>query len=179
MSVAFITTIMFGLAKELPWWLNYPGFEAWKFLNLFIFAGVIFYLLRKPVSNAFKERRESIRASLIKAQAERDAAVAKLQDVENRLATLDEEVARVREQSKKEAAEEQKRIADSVDADAEKLREQARREIENAGKVAKQDLRSFAAQQSVNMAEEIIRREIKPEDDSRLFKLSVDEMGRN
>lgn len=177
MSVALIT--IFSLAKELPWFLNYPGFEAWKFLNLFIFIGLLIYLLRKPVSNAFKERRETIRAALIKAQEERDAAIAKLQEVESRLSTLDEEVARIREQSKKEAAEEQERIAKSSEAEAEKLREQARREIENAGKIAKQDLREFAAEQSVKLAEDIIRREMKPEDDSRLFKLNVEEMGRS
>lgn len=179
MSVAFITTIMFGLAKGLPWFLNYPGFEAWKFLNLFIFVGLLIYILRKPVSSAFKERRENLRAELMKAQEERDAAIAKLQEVESRLSTLDEEVARVREEAKKEAAEEKERITKSVEADAEKLREQARREIENAGKVAKKELRSFAAEQSIRLAEEIIRREIKPEDDSHLFKLNVDDMGRN
>lgn len=179
MSVALITTIMFGLAKGLPWFLNYPGFEAWKFLNLFIFVGLLIYILRKPVSSAFKERRENLRAELVKAQEERDAAIAKLQEVESRLSTLDEDVARVREEAKKEAAEEKERIAKSAEADAEKLREQSRREIENAGKVAKKELRLFAAEQSIRLAEEIIRREIKPEDDSRLFKLNVDDMGRN
>jgi len=177
MYSAFISTIL--LAKELPWFLNYPGFEAWKFFNLFVFIGLLIYILRKPVSNAFKERRDTIRAALIKAQEERDAALAKLEEVESRLATLDEEVARVREQAKKEAAEEQERIFNSTTADAEKLREQATREIENAGKVAKQELRAYAANQSVQLAEEIIRRELKPEDDTRLFKLNVEEMGRN
>lgn len=174
-----MTSLGFVLAKELPWFLNYPGFEAWKFLNLFIFAGVIIYLLRAPLSNAFKEKRENIRAALMKAQEERDAAIAKLQEVESRLSTLDEEVARLREQAKKEAEEEKARIAKSTEEEAEKLREQARREIENASKVAKHELRAFAAEQSINLAEEIIRREMKPEDDSRLFGLNVEEMGRN
>ena len=159
--------------------MNYPGFEAWKFLNLFIFAGLLFYILRKPVSSAFRERREAIRAELTKAKAERDAAIAKLQEVESRLSTLDEEVARIREQAKKEAEEEKERIAESAKTDAEKLREQARREIEHAGKVAKQDLQAYAAQESIRLAEDIIRKEIKPEDDSRLFKLNVEDMGRN
>ena len=48
-------------------WFNIPGFEAWKFLNLFIFAAIGVYLLKKPLGDAFKAKREAIRAELIKA----------------------------------------------------------------------------------------------------------------
>jgi F0F1-type ATP synthase membrane subunit b/b' len=177
MFAALITTITIALAKELPKVLNYPGFEAWKFLNLFIFVVLLVYILRRPISEAFRTKRDGIRQALMKAQEERDAAIAKLKEVENRLSKLDEEVSLLRENARREAAEEQERIARLTEAEAEKLRDQARREIENAGKVAKQDLRRYAAEQSVRFAEDIIRGEIKPEDDSRLFGLSVDEMG--
>ena len=30
-------------------YLNYPGLEAWKFINLAIFVAVLAYLLRKPL----------------------------------------------------------------------------------------------------------------------------------
>ena len=43
-------------------YLNYPGLEAWKFVNLAIFVAVLAYLLRKPLGEAFKARREAIRA---------------------------------------------------------------------------------------------------------------------
>ena len=58
-----------------------------------------------------------------------------------------------------------------------KLREQARREIESAAKAARAELRQFAAEQSVRLAEEMIRREIRPEDDARLVKEYVEELG--
>ena len=64
-----------------------------------------------------------------------------------------------------------------LDKDARKLREQARREIESAVKVARAELRSFAAEQSVRLAEEMIRRELRPEDDARLVQEYVDELG--
>jgi F0F1-type ATP synthase membrane subunit b/b' len=87
------------------------------------------------------------------------------------------EVASLHEQSQKEAADERERIRRSTEEETQKLREQAQREIESAGKAARHELREFAAQQSVRLAEEMIRRDIKPEDDARLVSLRVEELG--
>ena len=59
-----------------------------------------------------------------------------------------------------------------------KTREQAKREIEAAGKAARHELRQFAAEESVRIAEQILQREMKPEDDVRLTSLTVQELGR-
>lgn len=169
---------MFALAQgeTAPWW-NIPSFEFWRWLNLIIFVGLFIYILRRPVSEAMRARREGIRRDLMRAQEERNAALAKLEEVEARLARLDAEVVSIHEQSQKEAAEERERIRRSTEEETQKLREQARREIESAGKAARQELREFAAGQSVRLAEEMIRRDIKPEDDARLVSLRVEELG--
>lgn len=159
-----------------PWW-NIPGFEAWKFVNLTIFVLALIYILRRPLGEAFRARREGIRRDLMRAQEERNAALAKLEEVETRLARLDAEVETVREQANSEAAAERERIKRATEEDARKLREQAQREIESAGKAARQELRRYAAEQSVRLAEEMIRRDMRPEDDERLVKLQVEELG--
>lgn len=158
-------------------WLYKPGFEAWKFLNLFIFVGALVYILKRPLSEAMRARREGIRRDLMRAQEERNAALAKLEEVEARLARLKEEVLAIREQSQREAAEERERIKRATEEESRKLREQARREIESAGKAARQELRQYTAEQSVRLAEEVIRREMRPEDDARLVNLQVEELG--
>ena len=181
MFVAFtILATLFAPNEEgggLPWWLNYPGFEAWKFVNLFIFVGALVYILRRPLGEALRARREGIRRDLMRAQEERNAALAKLEEVEARLARLDAEVAAVREQAEREAVEERERIKRSTEDDMRKLGDQAQREIESAGKAARQELREYAAEQSVRLAEEMIRREMRPEDDARLVNLHVEELG--
>ena len=179
MLKAIITNI-FAPAGEAsaPWW-NIPSFEVWRWVNLLIFVGLFIYILRRPVSEALRSRREGIRRDLMRAQEERNAALAKLQEVEARLSRLDEEVRSVREQSEREAAEERERIRQSTEEETRKLREQSQREIESAGKAARAELREFAAEQSVRLAEEMIRREIRPEDDARLVKLRVEELGGN
>lgn len=177
MFTALITSL-FALAEgeSAPWW-NKPSFEVWRWVNLLIFVALFVYILRRPVSEAMRARREGIRRDLMRAQEERNAALAKLEEVEARLTKLDTEVASVREQSEREAAEERERIRKSTEEETRKLREQAQREIESAGKAARQALREFAAEQSVRLAEEMIRHDIKPEDDARLVNLRVEELG--
>ena len=45
------------------------------------------------------------------------------------------------------------------------------------GKAARAELRAYTAEQSVRLAEDIIRREMRPEDDARLVKEYVEELG--
>lgn len=148
-----------------------------KLVNLLIFVGVMLYFLRRPIKEAFRARRESIRAELMRAEEEKAAAVAQLREVEGRLSRLDTEVEAIRAQAQREAAEERVRIERATEEEMRKIREQARREIESAAKAARAELRTFAAEQSVRLAEEMIRRDIRPEDDARLAREYVTELG--
>jgi ATP synthase F0 subunit b len=148
-----------------------------RVVNLLLFVGLMYFLLRRPIKEAFRARRESIRDELARAEGERDVAVAKLAEVEGRLVRLDAEVEAIRVQARKEAAEERVRIERATEEEMRKIREQARREIESAAKVARAELRAFTAEQSVRLAEEMIRRDIRPEDDAHLVREYVEELG--
>ncbi len=173
-----IEFVLLGRDTNQPWW-DYPGLEFWKFLNLLIFAAVMTYILRRRVTDALRSRREEIRRAVLKAQDQRDEAVKKLREVDSRLAGLESEAASIWSKAKTEAKAERERILHDAEAEMLKLREQSQREIESAGKVARDALRRFAAQQSVRLAEEVIQREIQPEDDARLIRLSVEGLGRS
>lgn len=174
LTIAFILFADEG--SHVSWW-NYPGWEAWKFFNLLIFVLALVYLLRRPLSESLAARREAIRRELMRAQEERAVAVAKLKEVEARLVNLDSEVEALRAQALKEAAEERERMTRSTEEELRKLREQAQREIEGAGKAARQELRRYAAEQSVRLAEELIRGEMQTEDDARLMSDYVENLG--
>ncbi len=159
-------------------WLNYPGLEGWKFINLAVFLAVGFYLLRQPLGQALQARRERIRLQIIEAEKERDEAQAKLTEVENNLARVGDDVAAVKEQAEREAQLERQRLVALTDKEIAKMRYQAQRQIETATKVAKQELRNFLAQRSVELAREAVRRDLKPEDDIRLIQDGIVELGR-
>ena len=148
-----------------------------KVVNLLLFVGLMFYFLRRPIVGAFRGRQESIRSELMHAEEERAAAEGRLQEVEARLARLDTEIEAIRAHARKEAAEERARVERATEAEIKKIREQARREIKSAAKAARAELRTFTAEQSVKLAEELIRRDIRPEDDAHLAREYVEELG--
>lgn len=182
MFAASSMAVILGLmASEHPWW-NYPGLELWKFINLFLFIALALLIHRRfgrPVREALRARRERIKAELETARKERDLAYAKLAEVEARFEKLDSEVTTIREKAKAEAEAESQRLQAATEQELARIRENAKRELESAGKLAKHELRKFAAQESVRLAEQILSREIKPEDDARLTTLNLQELGRN
>ena len=84
-------------------WMNYPGLEAWKFLNLAIFTAAAIWILRKPISTALQSRRAAIQKELLDAQAEREQAQALIAEADSLLGHLDEEVKTIHEQARQEA----------------------------------------------------------------------------
>jgi F-type H+-transporting ATPase subunit b len=148
-----------------------------RLVDLLLFVGLMYFLLGRPLGEAFRARQEGIRRDLLRAEEERNAAVAKLEEVEGRLARLDAEVEAIREQAQREAADERARIERETEEEIRKIREQARREIESTAKSARAELRAYTAEQSVRLAEELIRREIRPEDDAHLVGEYVEELG--
>lgn len=158
-------------------YFNYPGFELWRFLNLAIFVAILIYLLKKPLTEAFKTKRETIRAELIKAEEEKQAALAQLTATEAKFARLDAESAGVVERAKSEADSEKSRIARETEFEISRLREQANSEMERASQQERMKLRRFSAEESIRLAEEKIRREINQEKDARLVKNNIESIG--
>jgi ATP synthase F0 subunit b len=159
-----------------PWW-NYPGFEAWKFLNLGIFVAILVYLLRKPLSNAFKTKREAIRAELIRAEEEKQAALNRLTVTEAKLARIESESGEIVEKARREAAEEKARILREAEEEIARLRAQAESEIERKAQQARLELRRFSAEESIRLAEEKIKQNIDAAKDAQLVKANIQSLG--
>ena len=166
---------------EMGWaetYLNYPGLEAWKFINLTIFLIAGAYLLGNPLKSALRARREGIQQLLANADKERDAAQIRLTETEALLARVDSDVAAVRERAKVEAQLERDRLTEATEKEIEKMRHQGQREIETAAKLARKELQTFLANRSVDLARESVRTQIRPEDDARLIDEDIGELRR-
>ena len=145
--------------------------DLWKVINLLIFVLVLLYILRNKVGigKMFDGRGRAITKELEEAKRDKLEARRKLDEVMGRLKDLDQEIAEIKAQAEIEARKEDERIKLAADADAEKIQQTARREIEAAMKVARSELRAFVAAHSVEMAEGMIRREMRPGDGSRIL----------
>ena len=157
--------------------LSNPMF--WRVINLLTFLLIIIWILRSKVKigQVFDRRAASIVKDLEEARREKQEAQERLQEVESRLAALDTEVARIRAEAERESQREAERIRQAAETDAEKIRQTAGREIEGAMKAARNELRAFVAEQSVAMAEQMIRRSISPEDNKRMLNKYIEDLG--
>ena len=157
-------------------WTSPTGFP--KLINLVLFLTILYLLLRKPMRDFFQQRLNSVRETLDRAAREKEAAAAKMAELDARLGRLDEELREIKTQSEHEAAAERLRMEAEAKKDIEKVRDTARREIEAAKQVAMADLREFAATKSVDLAEQMIRREMTPADDAKMLQRMGNEMSR-
>lgn len=169
---------------SMDWWfknvdpfLNYPGFEFWRFLNLGIFVLIMVYLLKKPLSKAFKEKREVIRADLIKAENEKKAAEEKLKQAEMLLAGIDEEKTEITKKARAEGATERSRIEEEAEQNVKRLTELAANKIERKTAQLNVQLRRFSAEESIRLAEEKVRSVLNDAKDADLVKSNLKSIG--
>ncbi len=151
----------------------------WRVINLLIFVIILVYILRNKIriGQVFDDRAARIAKELEQAKRDKQEAQERLAELEARLGRLDQEIAEIRAQAERDSAREAQRIRQQAAGDVEKIAQTAQREIEGAMKAAKSELRAFVADQSVALAEGIIRREIRPEDNAKMVNKFIDSLG--
>jgi F-type H+-transporting ATPase subunit b len=154
-----------------------PWLEIGKVLNLLLVAAVLVWALRKPLSNFFASRSQTIRDQLAEAQKARLEAEAKLAEIESRMSRLDDEIHEIKLAAEREAKEEYQRLLTAAEQDAGKIVERSRQEINGITRAAQQELKIHVAELSVQMAEEKIRGEITDADRGRIFSRFVTKLG--
>jgi F-type H+-transporting ATPase subunit b len=162
-------------AEASGFWKN-PS--IWRVINLLVFVIFLIYILRSKVriGQVFDNRAASIVKELEQAKRDKQESQQRLAELESRLGRLDQEVADIRAEAERESAREAERIRQTAAADAEKIKQTAQREIEGAMKAARGELRAFVADQSVALAEGMIRREIRTDDNARMVNKFIDDL---
>lgn len=148
-----------------------------RIFNIGLVILVLVWIGRKPLSEFFANRTQSIKEQLEEAQLARKEAETKLAELQERMRNLDQEVRQIRESAEQEARAEYQRLAAEAERDAEKIAARARQEIDAVTRTAQIELKEHAAELSVRLAEEKIRQEISDEDRDRLFGRFVRELG--
>jgi len=132
----------------------------YKFINVSLLVGTLAYLLRKPAAEFFAQRSASIRKGLEEGRKALEASQAQLKTVEQKLQHLEEEIAAFKASAGREMEAERQRSKLAEAEEAEKIFQAARAQTEVALRAAKLELKSYAAEQAVQLAEEIIRRRL-------------------
>ena len=162
-----------GIGVEAAYWILIV-------LNFAIVAVLIAWFWSSKMPAAFRTRTESILKSMETARQASEDANRRLKDVEGRLARLDSEIAQMKTTADAATQAEESRIREAVEEDKKKIVESAEQEIDAAARAARAQLKSFAAELAVGLAEKQIR--IDPNTDQALvrgFGKQLSESARN
>lgn len=156
-----------------------PVAAYWVFwcLNFAIVLAVIVWAVKSKVVGALRDRTVLIRKSMDEARAASEAAMERLKAIEARMARLDSEVAQLKSQAEAEFAGEETRIQQAANEDARRVVEFAETEIAAAAKSARRELKAFAAELAVTLAEKKIK--IDPQTDQQLVSTFVNDLGKD
>lgn len=143
-----------------------PPFLA-SILNFGLLAFVIFRFGKKPLQEALSARKKTMMAEIDNAQRLKAEAEKRLSDYEDKLQNLDETL----EQMKADYAAQSEAERKHVLAEAEERRVRMRRDVEfrleQELKAAKQLLLAEAVEKAVVAAEEILKKKVSGDDQSR------------
>ena len=137
--------------------------ELFKWINFAIVATGAIWLFGKVLPPKFRSHAANISSAIEKATADKNAADALLRDAERKLASLEKEVAELRESAAREGAAEIERLMAATQSDEEKIAIAARAEISAAERAARQELKALAAKLSVDGARTVLANQLTPQ----------------
>lgn len=149
----------------------------WRCLNFGLMAGLLAYLLIKPIKNGLAGRREGIEKALRDAEAARDEAEARFAEYDAKLSRAAAEIVELQESLRREGEVERERVLANAHAMAEKIKAEAGKAAENEVLRARAELRQEAARLAVAMAEELLRKNINADDQKRLVSDYMSKVG--
>ena len=142
--------------------------DTWKVLNFAILVVVGFFLARKPVAQFFSSRAKGIEDEIKELQQKKADAEKKLAEYQAKFKNLDQESKLILEDYIKQGEEARARILAEAEAQAEKLEEMAKRNIEQEFKSAKIKLQQEIAEKAMEKAEQVIIASISSKDQDKL-----------
>ena len=154
---------------------------VWQIANLLIVIFLLWYLLRRPAPAFFAQRAEEIENLLLKAVKEREEARERLKEIDAKMAHLDEEVTSIEKSAAEAAERDRQKIKEETEAAKERIQREAAEDLERRLKEARRDLKTYAADLAVNMAKEILAKNIGAEDEERFrseFLRKMEEQGK-
>ncbi len=110
------------------------------------------------------------------AERQRAEAEARLSEIERRLANIDQEIGKIKEEARAQGEREKERIIKQAEEERERLMKLAREEIDSIYENAVKQLRKYAAELSVKIAEQKIKAELDQEKHRKLIEYYIKEL---
>ncbi|MBL0714998.1 MAG: ATP synthase F0 subunit B [Desulfosarcina sp.] len=148
-----------------PGWIKT---DTYRVLHFIILAGGLFFLLRKPLSQALNVRIEGIEEQLNDLESQKAEAEKQLAEYNQKFAQLEKEAGKIMAEYVRQGEDAKVRILKEAEESAEKLKIQAQKSIEGEFERARNELQTEVLGKALAKAEEIIKSKISAEDQEKL-----------
>jgi F-type H+-transporting ATPase subunit b len=147
---------------------SWLAIDTWKTLNFAVLAIALFLLGRKPVKAFFSSRKKEIADEIRDLEQKKAEAEKQLAEYQAKFENLDQESKVIMEDYIKQGEKAKERIIAQAEAQAVKLEDMAKRNIEQEFKTARTKLQQDIAALAVAKAEAVIRESISSDDQDKL-----------
>jgi len=157
---------------------TYFGIPGWilKLANMILFLGVLGWFLGGPIKKALIDRRAQIQTDAAEAKARRAKADQLAADIQARLTQIENDVRGIQERAQAEGEKQKRELIAAAEAEAQKILQSARNEVDNRLKRARHELTEYAGELATQRAEQILREKVTDNDRERLFDESIREV---
>lgn len=170
MAAALLAPLLSEGGAETFFGLPYP---FWQTINLVAFLGLLVWLLRRPIAQFFGSRQKDVAETVKRAESDRSRAEALAKEIDDRLARIEGEIAALRAHALEQAEAEEKEIAARAAEEAERVAARSRAELDARVRSARNELTAYAADLAVELARDLVKKNVTPEDEKRLLAEGV------
>ncbi len=153
-----------------------PRELIFNIVNFLLLVIVLGYLLRKPAASFFSLRSEAVHRQLEQARQATEEAKARLTEVTEKVAHLEQEIQNLRTAAERDMEFERQRFRQETAQEAVKIQQLAQAQVAAALRAAKTELRDYAAGEIVGKAREAIRRRLDDEGQRRLVSFFLTDL---
>jgi F-type H+-transporting ATPase subunit b len=153
-------------------WIDF----AWRVFNFGILVWFLYWVAAKKIKEFFFERRHNIKAAIEEKITEKEETEKKFREYSLRLDKATEEIKGIFEMIKAQGLTENEKIIEDAKKAAAKMIEDTQARMEQELKAARNQLRSEAAELSVAMAEELLKKNINQELHENMVKDYLDKV---
>ena len=142
--------------------------DTFRLLHFIVLAGGLFFLLKKPVSQALDTRVKGIEAQLGELENQKKEAEEKLAGYNQKFAQLEKESATILAEYVRQGEEAKARILKEAESAAEKMKAQAQKNIASEIQRARSQLQEEILDKALAQAEALIKEKINTDDQEQL-----------
>jgi F-type H+-transporting ATPase subunit b len=144
-----------------------------QIVNFLILLFILQRLLYKPLLAKMQERTSTIQKALDEAKAARAEAARQQEENEGRLRAAYAEAAAVRDAALKEAAEESRKHIAAAQAQARKMVEDTKSQLDAEVRRAREELRREVGDLAVAVAEKLVHKSLREDDHRRIVAEAI------